>query len=1501
MTCRFVHRAAAVQALPFTLLAAVFGCSSSSSSRVTLTVTAPSDGQVLTMAEDDTDPQQRGLQFDVEGTARGISRGTTIKLFIDGDEQEVSGRVGEGGAILLPGVTLPPGNHRIHLETSTGSTRSNESHEYTLQALVIASPNDGATITAEDDEDDDTAGVQISVRVNAFAIERTEDITLLLDGDVVERKTAGADGEVEYSGITLSNGRHVFKAVAGEGDDAIESGEVTVHVRQSCASVSFLEPAEPPAGQNSISLGGASCPEPMSGDPFAIRVAISTDAGNGRPVTLFVNGQAVASTTVNGTVASFDDVVLNRFNSSNELRVEVENSEGTHCVEEFPGDIFIDCAGSDCAIVSPTPVSHTENGMLSLYLNAGMRNGDGFDVTVESGPELDGRQVQLIVDGRTRTPITRTAEASGDVSRARFREVMLSEGLHTVEALCTDAAGNVTSSGELFWNVDVTACGVAVTDPAEDTLFLPTDDEDSASDGTQLVVTSTVTGNDCVRQRSAVCDIGAGISGTSFVPFDGTSPLLTIVTLTESGDHALCVEVEDRAGNVGLGAVGVLYRHTTPIVAIESPANNTRFNAAGGTGYTADADPVNSPTACDADFSVLCTELGGEVQLRHDSATGPVFATATCEERASGDPAIPAGYNGRAKVRALFGDGDESATIVATQSIAGTNSQLVGNSLPIVLEGDCRRPAATFSGNPCNTPTQQLSLANAASRSFGVFDSTMDIDQITVTLSRAGGASSMPAPASVTASTATFSGVDFAFDGEGVITVTAVVTDNFGNTGQAMCIVELLDDVPDIVAVSAPTDGAVYGDGGNCGTGNAGEHGVRLTATIDRVADREASVLVNGTVALTSVAIGAGSGGTGAIDVCVPVPDNLTNGGASTVTLRVDSTISAGFDLASRTVHVVTAGPVGGIVIDALAAPGATDPAHRTGVTATWSQPQESWPGQLVDYELRCASAALDLSGLDPADVPAATEAWWSGAEVIDLPDSLTPDVQDPSVHLPFRPEEPRHCVVRSVDVAGGRSPIETSTDLTLRLRQVVIAAGAATTTQRFGLQVAALGDVDGDGIDDLIVGARGRAELIFGSTDPANAARVAFTGPGGGAGRVVAGIGDFNGDGRNDFAIGDPFWNGNAGRVSVFFGRPRADWPSTAQDIETTCNADLCLEGTGTNSIGRALSAVGDFNADGAPDFAIGAPAYPAVSAPPYPGQILIVLGGCALSGTCGLTLGSTFLRVAASMPSGDWVSAPPGSPPDRLSGFQLAGSGALADSQLGYAIDGLGAFDDAVGHDVVISANAINEVHYLSGRAHSGTAGFDVLTVGHLGVPGTAAGTPIATGSNGFGTTLAAIGNFYDAGNGDIPDIAVGHSATDDLYIEPGDGTPAFTAARVRVYGPGSNVGTSIASAFKPFAESDVYGDLDNDGRPELCLGTRTSSPRDITIFYPDVFAESAASDPVLRSSGVSIALTHAAAGSAENVVQYVGDFNDDGYQDIAVGDPRVSSNRGQLILLY
>ncbi len=157
------------------------------------------------------------------------------------------------------------------------------------------------------------------------------------------------------------------------------------------------------------------------------------------------------------------------------------------------------------------------------------------------------------------------------------------------------------------------------------------------------------------------------------------------------------------------------------------------------------------------------------------------------------------------------------------------------------------------------------------------------------------------------------------------------------------------------------------------------------------------------------------------------------------------------------------------------------------------------------------------------------------------------------------------------------------------------------------GFSVAGAGDVNGDGYDDILIGAiynkeggldAGQTYLIFGKkaewSMDTNLSNVdaSFWGEDAydGSGYSVAGAGDVNGDGYDDILIG-AIWNdeggSDAGQTYLILGKTTG-W-SMDTDLST---ADASFRGEDSNDqSGRAVSGAGDVNGDGFDDLLIGAP----------------------------------------------------------------------------------------------------------------------------------------------------------------------------------------------------------------------------------------------------------------------------------------------------------------------
>jgi hypothetical protein len=262
---------------------------------------------------------------------------------------------------------------------------------------------------------------------------------------------------------------------------------------------------------------------------------------------------------------------------------------------------------------------------------------------------------------------------------------------------------------------------------------------------------------------------------------------------------------------------------------------------------------------------------------------------------------------------------------------------------------------------------------------------------------------------------------------------------------------------------------------------------------------------------------------------------------------------------------------------------------------------------------------------------------------------------------------------------------------------------------EQFGIAVSIAGDCNADGWADLAVGASandengtnaGKVSVFFGRPVTLSDPDVELLGPAGSFfGAAVAWVGDTNGDSYDDLLVGafrDAQAGVNAGKAFLFLGGDPMD-----------ATPDLVLVGPEAGAyFGRAVGAAGDLNGDLLADFAVGAPR---------------------------TSNGSAYVYYGAD-------------PPDATP--ELIINGAAPDDRFGSALAGPGNVDGLPGDDLLVGAARASVGHTWAGAAYlfSGGAALDTL-------PGwTVYGED---GGDQLGTSVAAAGDVN--GDGD-PDILVG-----------------------------------------------------------------------------------------------------------------------------------------------
>jgi len=464
------------------------------------------------------------------------------------------------------------------------------------------------------------------------------------------------------------------------------------------------------------------------------------------------------------------------------------------------------------------------------------------------------------------------------------------------------------------------------------------------------------------------------------------------------------------------------------------------------------------------------------------------------------------------------------------------------------------------------------------------------------------------------------------------------------------------------------------------------------------------------------------------------------------------------------------------------------------------------------------------------------------------------------------------------------------------------------------GFSVNTAGDVDGDGYDDIIIGAYGKnsnkgiAYVIYGgetssfldidlSQTTLDPHTTGFTIAGGTyyyLGYSVSTAGDINNDGYDDIIIGAHAYSSSTGAAFVIYGGER----SSMQNIDFNSGAILNPSTTGfkiTGSaggdcLGRSVSTAGDINHDGYDDIIVGAYGWSGQTGAAY-----VIYGG-----------------EKSSMSNWDFSVGAMLSP--HTTGFMMKGS--ASSDQLGWSVSTAGDVNKDEYADIIVGANgkrsASGAAYVIFGGEKSSMSDLDWSTTTVTpSVNGFMLIGP--SGNNQLGISVSTAGDINNDGYADIITGAYRWSSnTGAVYVIYGGERSSMlnydfdAPSALDPLTTGFIMTGNTASTYFGWSVS-AAGDMNKDGYNDILVGAygESSSRGSVYVIYggeKSSMKHLVFSSETLDPSSTGFIITgNANSDQFGFAVSVAGDINNDGYKDIIIGANTKSSNKGAAYVIH
>ncbi len=476
---------------------------------VSCAITSPA-GDAAFLNQDDDVSAAAGFQGDFSVTTDAEGAAQAIRLIVDGNESGARSATPDGMVALFGNVSLSEGVHRVQAECRDGSgnvTRSGVS-EWTIDTIAcdvaMSVPTEGELFVPDDDLDTDLAGIQIDARGT-------------MGGDCVGLRVAACSGidalafvdsgTVWTERVTLStSATQELCAQAEDSAGNVGTAMVGIRVRTDAPQLEIVTPTANTAyniegtggRERDLTTGNSTCEAAF--EVLCTEVGVNVSLVRVDTATTLASTACVAEGGLPSPYAgraSFASVSLPSLNNGSSFQVQAVQQDGL-IGQSDPIALTSDCSAPALSVTLPTcgatlrPGDDQDTSTPGLQYRTVVQNpvDPSADVTLEIRPAGGGAALY-------------TATSTLDQTTVQFVSATYGGGSLEIVATATDNAGNPGTA----------ICAVTVENLPTLTITQPTSgdvlgtaDDCSGAAGMQVQVEATT---DAADGSSASVTLGA--------------------------------------------------------------------------------------------------------------------------------------------------------------------------------------------------------------------------------------------------------------------------------------------------------------------------------------------------------------------------------------------------------------------------------------------------------------------------------------------------------------------------------------------------------------------------------------------------------------------------------------------------------------------------------------------------------------------------------------------------------------------------------------------------------------------------------------------------------------------------------------------------------------------------------------------------------------------------------------------------------------------------------